>query len=141
MSKFWVYLINIDRNGTGTYLSYSGTSEKYAGLGEKFDISNPPSEIALTYVDGPTLRVREPFGLETYILLVTDRELPRTLLNFAGVRDQKDATRGEFHPLTELLEEIGVNTRSKSGFSTPDSWAVQQLVMVSAGKPTHRNYD
>lgn len=130
MAEFWVYVLNIDSDGNGRLVSESGASEKYGGY-RNFDLLDPPAEIPLLDGDDDALIVFPPFGTESFILLITDRPIDKSVLNFQGVRNRELAARGEFSPLERLLERVGADTRSKSGTSTPDTWGVQQLILRS----------
>ena len=130
LPEFWIYVMNVDSSGKGSYIN-TGVSEKYGGL-QNFDPLNPPQQISLSNKDGNPLKVFSPFGTELFILLVTDRPLDRSRLSFDGVRNLQGAGRGAFDPLENLLKGIGVEANARGYSSSPDTWAVQQLIMHSA---------
>ena len=135
MPQFWAYVLDIDGNGKGAQILLSGTSEHNGGLA-KFDATNPPDEIPLTPPNGPPIKFWEPFGTETFVLLVTDRPIDRGLLNFSGVRDLQSSERGDpVSPLDTLLSKIGVNTQTRGEYTSPDTWAVQRLVFATVDGP------
>jgi hypothetical protein len=132
LSEFWVYILDIDVNGNGTYLDITGGSERYAGL--SFDPLDPPTEIPLMPKEGNPLEIRTPYGSDTFIVIVTDRSIDRTRLQFAGVRDQEGNQKsGDSNPLDGLLKDMGVDVTSR-GYSTPDKWSVQKIIVKSSAK-------
>jgi hypothetical protein len=133
MTKFWVYILNIDSRGNGNYYA-TGVNEKYGGMGDTFNILNPPTEIVISPKDDP-LKASPPFGAEALIMLVTDREIDKNVLSFYGVRDRDLENKGEFSPLAKLLEKAGATVKSKGDISTPDTWGVQQIFVTSAARP------
>ena len=129
LPEFWVYVINIDANGRATYALKNPESSKYGGM-NNFDPQNPPAEIPLA----PIRCIWSPFGTETFILLVTDKKLDdASALEFFGVRGRENMVRGTLNPLEELLEDIGVDVKTRGQYSTPDTWAVQHLILRSRG--------
>jgi hypothetical protein len=77
--KRWVYVLDIDCQGTGTLLYPQGASgNQYPSLGDT------DSQIVLRTKS--TIKFQEPFGLESMILLTTAQPLPDPyVLDFAGV--------------------------------------------------------
>lgn len=132
LREFWVYVLEIDSSGTGKYLDSTGSSERYGGM-RNFDPQNPPDEIRLVPSNGAPLTVGDPYGTETFILLVTDHPISRTMLDFAGVRGQDVSSRGNESDLENLLSGIGVDTATRGRLLSPETWAVQKLVLRSVG--------
>jgi hypothetical protein len=130
LPEFWVYVMNIDGTGKGSYIN-TGVSEKYGGM-SSFDAQNPPREIPILNKEGKPFEVYSPYGTEVFILLIADRPIDRSLLTFNGVRDQSVEGRGAFNPLENLLRGVGVDLNARGYLSSPDTWAIQQLIMTSA---------
>lgn len=128
LPEFSVYVMEIDSTGKGHNI---GFTERYGGM-ENFSVENPPQEIALAGDIGDTVKVSEPYGTEIFILLVTDRPLLNAgLLEFSGVRGQSPTGRGAFNPLDDILRQVGVKATARGNSTSPDTWAVQQLIMTS----------
>ncbi|HTK38532.1 MAG TPA: caspase family protein [Pyrinomonadaceae bacterium] len=129
LPEFSVYVMEIDSTGKGHNM---GFTERYGGM-ENFSAENPPQAIVLTGDVGDTVKMGEPYGTEIFVLLVTDRPLLNAgLLEFNGVRGQSLTGRGAFNPLDDLLQQVGVKTTARGNSTSPDTWAVQQLIMTSA---------
>jgi len=139
LTEFSVYVMEIDSTGAGHNL---GFTERNGGM-ENFSAENPPQQIVLSGDNGDTVRMGEPYGTEIFVLLVTDRPLLNAgLLEFDGVRGQSLTGRGAFDPLDDLLQQAGVKTTARGNLTSPDTWAVQQLIMTSKDsepKTTVRN--
>jgi hypothetical protein len=72
-----------------------------------------------------------PFGLDTYLLLTADDELDPRIFAAQGVRT-RSASRGSGNPLADLLQNIGVNSRSRGGARpVPANWSVQRITFRS----------
>ena len=129
LTEFSVYVIDISSTGVGHNL---GFTERFGGM-ENFDAQDPPQQIVLSGDKGDIVKMGEPYGTEIFVMLVTDRPLSNTsLLEFSGVRGQPPTGRGAFNPLNDLLQQIGVQTTARGNSTSPDTWAVQQLIMTSA---------
>jgi hypothetical protein len=80
--------------------------------------------------------ISPPFGLDTYILVTSEDELDPRIFPAQGVRT-RGASRGTGNPVADLLQNIGVNSRSR-GIEKPVSanWSVQRVTFRSlpAGK-------
>jgi len=129
LPEFSVYVMEIDSTGAGHNL---GFTERDGGM-EDFSAENPPQTIVLSGDNGDTVKMGEPYGTEIFVLLVTDRPLLNAgLLEFNGVRGQPLAGRGAFDPLDDLLQQVGVKTTARGNSTSPDTWAVQQIIMTSS---------
>jgi hypothetical protein len=74
--------------------------------------------------------IREPLGMDTYILLTSDEVVPTEALAWQGVR-----TRGPGgSPLASLLFSASSATRAP-GPAVPLNWSIQRLSILSAAKP------
>ena len=80
------------------------------------------------------IEISPPFGLDTYILLITDQQLPDPgALNFEAA-----ATRGAVTPLQGLLDGASRGTRGAS-VAEPTDWSVQYLHLHSVPKTITEN--
>ena len=139
LTEFSVYVLDISSTGMGQNL---GFTERFGGM-ENFNAQDPPQQIVLSGDKGDIVKMGEPYGTEIFVLLVTDRPLLNTgLLEFNGVRGEPATSRGAFNPLNDLLQQVGVQTTARGNSTSPDTWAVQQLIMTSKDaepKTTLRN--
>jgi hypothetical protein len=135
LPEFWAYVFHTDCNGNANYIGLGGTSDRYGGM-PNFDPLNPPSEIILTPAD-VHLAISEPYGTDTFFLLITTSPIETGLFDFSGVRGQNASQRGEFNSLDNLLSRIGVDVTARG--STPDTWAVQRLIFRSSAQPFKTN--
>lgn len=122
----WVYVIDIDCHGRGSLLypvDYSENHFPNAGTNEHL----------IVLPGARTLRVGEPYGVDTLILLSTAQPLPDPYsLNFEGVAHR--GTRGLETPLQMLLTETSGGTR---GFprEIPTNWGIDLMTLRSI--PAH----
>jgi hypothetical protein len=129
----WVYVISIDRDGNTNVLIPGGEGNvgNHVPGGE-----TPSAEIQMTS-DPYDFSIAPPFGLDTYILLVTDDELDPRIFPAEGVR-ARSASRGTGNPLADLLLNIGVNSRRRgTAKAVPANWSVQRVTFRSL--PTKTN--
>jgi len=123
----WVYVMAIDRDGNTDVVIPGGQSN----VGNRVPGDETPSaEIQMTS-DPYDFSIASPFGLDTYILLTSDEELDPRIFPAKGVRT-RSASRGTGNPLADLLQNIGVNSRSR-GTKTlvPANWSVQRVTFRS----------
>jgi hypothetical protein len=117
----WIYILNIDCAGRGQLLFPNSGGENRFPVegGATQEIVLPRAKIG----------IGAPFGLDTYILLVTDQQLPDPgALNFEAA-----ATRGATSPLQGLLNGASRGTRGAS-VAEPTDWNVQYLHLHSVPK-------
>lgn len=124
--KRYVYVFSIDNHGRGTLLFPGKTqmdSGNYFPANEEW-----PTEIKLG--KEKLFRVRDPFGMDTFILLTTNDAISNPdVINFEGVR--REATRGLLNtPLERLLYGIGSPVQ-RSSMTTPVNWSIQRLPILS----------
>ena len=74
--------------------------------------------------------IREPLGMDTYILLTSDEVVPPEALAWQGVRTRTAGTS----PLASLLFSASSATRAP-GPAVPLNWSLQRLSILSAAKP------
>jgi hypothetical protein len=125
----WVYVVSIDNKGcigrvipitdgnVGNHLPPEGEHP------ETIEVTERPWD----------LRIRDPFGLDTYIMLVSEEQIdPKALPSTCAVRS-RGVVRG--NALTNLIGTIGAGTR---GSGTPDSvpttWTVDSISFLSVAK-------
>jgi hypothetical protein len=120
----WVYVLDIDCHGQGSLLypmDYSENQFPKAGANDRIIV-----------LPGVTLHIREPYGLDTFILLSTAQPLPDPYaLNFEGVAHR--GTRGIESPLQKLLTDTSGGTR---GFpqEIPTNWGIDLMTLRSIPK-------
>jgi len=74
--------------------------------------------------------IREPLGMDTYILLTSDEVVPPEALTWQGVRTRSAGAS----PLASLLFSASSATRAP-GPAVPLNWSIQRLSILSAAKP------
>jgi hypothetical protein len=74
--------------------------------------------------------IREPLGMDTYILLTSDEVVPTEALAWQGVRTRAPGAS----PLASLLFSASSATRAP-GPAVPLNWSIQRLSILSAAKP------
>ena len=123
----WVFVIVVDHDGKTDVIFPRGQSN----VGNHVPEDNTPSaEIQMTS-DPADFSIGSPFGLDTYILLTSEDELDPRIFPAQGVRT-RSGSRGTGNTLEDLLENIGVNSRSR-GIVKPVSanWSIQRLTFRS----------
>jgi hypothetical protein len=121
----YVYVFVIDSYGNSELLFPDG------GSSVENRLPQPPArpEIPLE----TTVRVDEPYGIDTYFLLTTDEPLPNPfVLKWNGVRTR---AAEELTPLEQLLALTGTTGRG-SPLVTPTTWSIERLVCESL-RPRH----
>ena len=112
----WVYVLDIDCHGKGELLYPINYSEnQFPNAGE--------SDRKFVLPHSLTLRIGEPYGLDTLILLSTAQPLPDpSALNFEGVATR--GARGPDSPLQKLLSSASSGSR---GFAepVPTNWGIE----------------
>jgi hypothetical protein len=119
----WVYVLDIDCHGKGQLL-YPGN---YSG--NQFPNKGDEERQFLLPGAGP-MKISEPYGVDTLILLSTEQPLPDPFaLNFDGVASR--GTRGATSPLEKLLSQTSGGTR---GISEPEptNWGISLSTVHSA---------
>lgn len=121
----YTYVFVIDSDGNSELLfPRDGSVENRLPLGA------PSNEISLN----TTVRVEEPYGIDTYFLLTTDEPLPNPwILKWDGVRTRMPKAPT---PFEELLAMTGGTGRGRS-FVTPATWSIERLVCESV-RPRNR---
>lgn len=85
-----------------------------------------PTEILL---EGALIKVTEPLGLDTYILLATEEEIAEPDIVFQSDSVQTRSQNLE-SPLAVLLNRIGTATRA-GATSVPTNWSISRLPILS----------
>lgn len=124
----WVYVLDINCYGQGSLLyplDYSENQFPSAAANERL--------IVLPGVG--TLRVGQPFGVDTLILLSTAQPLPDPYaLNFEGIARR---TRGMESPLQKLLTNTSAGTRGLAE-ETPTNWGLDLMTLRSIPTDTRK---
>ncbi|MGD0099045.1 MAG: caspase family protein [Acidobacteriota bacterium] len=123
----WVYVIAIDRDGD-TDVVIPG---RQSNVGNHVPGDETPSaEIQMTS-EPWDFSIAPPFGLDTYILVTSVEELDPRIFPAKGVRS-RSASRGTGNPLADLIQNIGVNSRSRGEVKpVPTTWSVQKVTFRS----------
>jgi hypothetical protein len=125
----WVYVVSIDNQGcigrvvpitdgnVGNHLPPEGEHP------ETIEVTERPWD----------LRIRDPFGLDTYIMLVSQEPIdPQALPSTCAVRS-RGVVRG--NALTNLIGAIGAGTRGSGMPGTvPTTWTVDSISFLSVAK-------
>jgi hypothetical protein len=123
----WVYVLDIDCHGTGQLL-YPGnyTGNQFPNKGDE--------DLQFPLPGARAVRIGEPYGVDTLILLSTEQPLPDPFaLNFEGVATR--GARGATSPLENLLSNTSGGTRGVSE-PAPTNWGISLSTVHSAPKPT-----
>lgn len=121
----WVYVFSIDRDGK-MLLNFP-----LRGSENRF----PPPTYAgeeVSKLSGNRIVVSEPYGYDTYFLLVTSEKIdaPEYVFSSEAVRSM---TKGNLSPLEQLLVNNNKTTRSGPPRS-PKSWSLERVVVKSVEK-------
>jgi hypothetical protein len=130
----YVYVFSIDSTGRTTRL-YPRASTGTDGnlLPRLAEGATAPGLIELGERND-TFEISEPFGVDTYILLTSDRPLPDPgVLESEGV-DPPVLRRGQDDPLQSLLAGVG-SARTRGPALTPSKWSVVKIPFQSTAKP------
>jgi hypothetical protein len=122
----WVYVLDIDCHGTGQLL-YPGnyTGNQFPNKGDE--------ELQFPLPGARAVRIGEPYGVDTLILLSTEQPLPDPFaLNFEGVATR--GARGATSPLEKLLSDTSGGTRGVHE-PEPTNWGISLSTVHSAPKP------
>jgi len=131
LEKRYVYVFVLDREGRSNLLfpgEQAGVGENQlpaVGKSEKW-----PVEISL---DTP-VRVQEPFGLDTYLLLTTKDPIPNPIGTFSwGPVVTRTRGRGPSSPLGRLIESAKMGTRGAASqpIATPATWSIKRIQVLS----------
>jgi len=127
-SPRWIYVLGIDCTGQGTLLF------PYTGGGNKFPTEDQRGQEIVLPLGKGHIGIGEPFGIDTYILLITDEQLPDPgVLNFEGAA-ARGARLGST-PLQNLLGSMSNGTRGAHlAEPTPTNWSVQFLHLRSLSR-------
>ncbi|MFL6244791.1 MAG: caspase domain-containing protein [Thermoanaerobaculia bacterium] len=119
----YYYIFGIDSFGTSVLLlPRNGSVENNFPI--ERDGEPPAREIPVGSV-----KIKPPYGLDTYVLVSTDESLPQPwLLEWRGVRTR--GPRGETS-LQELLACTGAASRASESLDTSPIWSVDRLVILS----------
>jgi hypothetical protein len=121
----WVYVLDIDCQGTGSLLYPLDYSEN------QFP-SDADSGQQIILPGAKTLRIGSPYGLDTLILLSTAQPLPDPYaLEFEGVGN--GASRGVESPLAKLLSDTSKGMRGPHPEVTTD-WGLDLSTLRSIPK-------
>lgn len=131
MERRYFYIFTIDSHGKGLLL-YPGAQ---TGKGENSlpDDRAPKASLPKEVQLGPGLAIRDPFGLDTLILVssATPIESAQTVFAFDGVR--APGIRRPADPLSALLFGVGENRRSSPPVP-PTQWSLQRILLQSIPK-------
>jgi hypothetical protein len=121
--KRWVYVLAVNCQGKGTLLwPYQGPGGMFPMEGARLD------EIPLP---DSGFHVKAPLGTDTYLLLTTATQIAEpTMLEFKGVVQDRDGSRGAQSPLEELLDAASAGTRD-AGRPTPTTWSIESVTVHS----------
>jgi hypothetical protein len=132
MDRHFVYVMTIDKNGNGQLL-FPRPGDGNVGNRVPYKLEGQerwPTEIALGTPDW--LEISEPFGTDTYILLISEEAIPNPdVLTFEGV--QEKSAKGSETDLEKLINGIGAPA-IKGQRATPTNWMIQRLIFRSAPK-------
>lgn len=119
-----VYVFGIDSFGMCRLFFPQGADDQRNRMPEKDATGTYPTEVPVA-----TIRVDEPWGVDTYIMLTSDTPLTDlTVFNCEPVR-----TRGSNfgNPLANLLQRTRSLARGDRDDITPADWSIQRLPVLS----------
>jgi hypothetical protein len=128
VSPRFVYVFIIDSSGKAKLLFPSPN----LGLVENRFPPKPQMDTPqASYLIGPGFRVVPPLGIDTYVLLTSDEQLPDP-----GILESPElgARKGKPSPLEKLLSRIGETARSAE-VPVPQTWSIQRLTTRSIPPP------
>lgn len=133
INRKWVYVFSIDSQGASSLLfNKDGNLENRFPLDAQKPPAQQPREILLGKAG--MVELVPPFGLDTYILLTSDQELPDPfVLEFTGARSRGDIRGQNDSPLAQLFYSIGSATRAAKA-RTPTDWSIDRIYLRSAAK-------
>ncbi len=134
VSPRFVYVFSIDRQGRSTLLFPHISAGNDGNRLPKIDEGSGPAPARIE-LGGPndTLRIAEPFGVDTYVLLATQTAIPNPgVLEFDGV-ETKAVRRGAADPLEDLLAGLGTGRR-RGPAAAPAKWTVTRYSFRSVAK-------
>ena len=80
---------------------------------------------------GAEIHITPPFGVDSYVLLTTEEQVPDpAVFEAKGVRT-RSFDRGPANPLDALLRRVGDHTRGFASEETPTSWSIQRVSLKS----------
>jgi hypothetical protein len=131
LRKRYVYVFVLDREGRSNLLFPLG-----AGIGENRLPAVErgeawPEEISLD----TTVRIGEPFGIDTFILLTTEEAIPNPKRTFQW-QPVLTHTRGQSEPsspLGRLIQSAKMGTRGGAvePIATPSTWTIERIQVLS----------
>lgn len=127
-----VYVFAIDSHGN-SYLLFNrnGDIENRFPIDPYTSPANQPKVIPLG--DPGMIEMQPPFGIDTYVLLTTDENIPDPyILEFDGIRT-RGRTRGEDPLLAKLLYAVGTGSRAPRAVA-PVDWSIDRTFIRSVGK-------
>lgn len=129
-ARRYVYVFVIGADGRRTLVfprpGYGGENRLPLENKDSFDL-----ESLVPFGAQPLIRIREPAGLETYVLLTTDEPLPDPMvLDASGVR----APRQGDHPLVRMLHRHHRGEKDVDG-PPPVAWSIERLTVRVAAAP------
>lgn len=130
VSRQYVYVFIIDRDGTGTSL-FPGAQGNVENLFPPDKIPLP-AEIPLSGRDYD-LEISDPLGTDVYFMIVSTEVIDPLVFSFEGVRGGPEGMRGG--SLSRLLIGIGTGqTRRGKQPPAPPQWSIEKRVIRSVAK-------
>jgi hypothetical protein len=131
VEKRYVYVFSIDSYGKGTLLF---PRQIFRNIENCFPAEAGNELETKIELGGKELfRIREPFGMDTFILLTTTDAISHPwVLEFKGVR--KEPKKGKFTPLEELFFNLSSLSRGARWHLLPIDWSIQRLPILSQSK-------
>jgi hypothetical protein len=126
----WIYVLAIDREGTIDVVIPASEGNIGNHVPER---ETKPAALQLT-AQPYDFSVGPPFGLDTYILLVSEDPIDPRVIPASGVV-AKSASRGNMSPLASLLSNVGAGSRGiTKPAAVPTTWSVQRVTFLSSEK-------
>lgn len=120
-SKRYIYVFSIDSKGTMQLIyPLSGSVENRMPL---VDASGSP--LLQMKLGNAKIKVTEPFGVDTYIMLATNEPIPNPdVFNQISVISRGDASSG-------LQNLLNIGSRTRGELITPSDWGIQKVSIRS----------
>jgi caspase domain-containing protein len=125
----WVYVFGIDSYGNSKLLFPRVTQ---GNVGNQLPVKPVGEDKYLAQIPlGDQIHITPPFGVDSYVLLTTEEQVPDpSVFEAKGVRT-RSFERGPANPLDALLRRVGDHTRGFASEETPTSWSIQRVSLKS----------
>ena len=130
ITQRWVYVFGIDSYGNSKLL-FPPITQGNVGNQLPVKVAGEDKYLAQILLPGGEIHVTPPFGVDSYVLLTTEEQVPDpSVFEARGVRT-RSFHAGPANPLDALLRRVGDHTRGFASEETPTSWSIQRISLKS----------